>query len=338
MEHPPVVTRKMLSSSEKVAVLLASLDSETSASILKQLEPKTMLKIADAMRRLGVVPGHVRDRAIADCYQGIQEIGTAIQGDDNTVNELLKKAVGEREAALLLDENREDRRAAFAGLSAMSADQLIGILNREQPGVVALVLRYAPPNLAADVIRALPDEVRRKVIVFMCTAAAPAEDIVKVVEQLLSTKITAYKKTKTIMDVDNVALVTGIIQNLPHSMEEDLLSAIQEKSDTLATEIRDRLFTFDDLIGVGSQGLRRLMQEIDMSSLGIALRTAKSELREMFFANMSKRAAETLREEMSFSQKMRVSEVEAKQREIVNVVRQLISDGEISYGVGDEYV
>jgi flagellar motor switch protein FliG len=121
-------------------------------------------------------------------------------------------------------------------------------------------------------------------------------------------------------------------------VEEDLLAAIQEKSEALATNIRDRLFTFEDIVKLGDMAIRRVMQEIDMTVLGIALRNAPLDLREKFTRNMSKRAAEGLKEEMEFSQKVRLTDVEAKQREIVNVIRKLVSDSQISLGGEDEYV
>ena len=338
MENPRQLTSRELTPIQKVAVLLASLDEDVSASILKQLEPRVMLRVTEAMRSLGVISGQAREHVIEECYASLREMGEAMQGDSSTATKLLVKALGEQKAHELLNPPPDEKRAAFGNLSQMSPDQLAAILNRETPNVIALILRYAPSNLAADVISQLPEDVRRNVIVFMCTANDPSEEIVTRVEAHLNEKITSITRSKKLVDIDNIDLVASIIQHMPHSMEEDMLSAIEEKSEFIAMDVRDRLFTFEDIIGLSDQAMRRLMQDVDMSALALALRNTKKELQDKFFHNMSKRAAEGLRDDMQFSQKVRVSEVDAKQREIVNTVRQLAADGEITITVDDDYV
>ena len=338
MENPRQLTSRELNPIQKVAVLLASLEEDVSAAILKQLEPEVMLRVTGAMKSLGVISGQAREHVIEECYASLSEIGSAMRGDEGMANQLLVKALGEQRAHELLNPPPEEKRTAFANLSMMNADQLAAILNRETPNVIALILRYAPGGLAADVISQLPEDIRRDVIVFMCTANDPAEEIVTRVEEHLNEKIKSLTKSKKLMDIDNIDLVASIIQHMPHSMEEDMLSAIEEKSEFIAMDVRDRLFTFEDIIGLSDQAMRRLMQEIDMSALALALRNTKKELQEKFFHNMSKRAAEGLLEDMQFSQKVRVSEVDAKQREIVNTVRQLAADGEITITLDDDYV
>lgn len=338
MENPPQLTARELKPLQKVAVLLASMDEDVSASILKNLEPDVMLKVAETMKTLGVVQGQTREYVIEECYSSMREMGEAMQGDESIANNLLIKALGEQRAYELMNPKPEEKRSAFANLSKMNADQLAAILIREAPNVIALVLRYAPSGLSADVVTQLPEDVRRKVVVFMCIANDPSEEIVTRVEAYLNEKINAVTKSKKLVDIDNIDLVASIIQHMPHSMEEDMLSAIEEKSEFIAMDVRDRLFTFEDIIGLSDQALRRLLQEVDMGTLAIALRNARRELAEKFFHNMSKRAAEGLREDMSFSSKIRVSEVDAKQREVVNAVRQLAADGEITISLDDDYV
>jgi flagellar motor switch protein FliG len=253
------------------------------------------------------------------------------------MSSLLAQAVGEKRAATMLNE-QPPTKASFGSLAVMSAEQVAGILSREQAGVIAMVLRFMPGPLGAEILDILPSEIRRRVIVFMCTAEPPSEEIVARVESLINAKTGPSKKSKKGGDVDKLDAVTAIIQHAKRSVEEDLLGAIQEKSEALATEIRDRLFTFEDVVRLSDIAMRRVMQEIDMGVLAIALRNATPELRDKFFRNMSKRAGEALREEMEFSQKVRLTDVEAKQREIVNVIRTLAADGQISLSGEDEYV
>ena len=338
MDHPPLVVKKDLAAEEKIAILLASLSQKLAASIMQHLEPPVMVKVANAIRSLGVIPGPIREKAIAECLHGIQELGGAVQGDEKTVNALLVQAIGEKRAQAVLMESRGVARSTFAEMAEMSAEQVAGILVREQSGVIAMVLRYVPSTLAAEILDLLPSEIRRRVIVFLCVAETPPDEIVARVESLLNAKVSGSRKARKSTEGDRLDVVTAIIQHAKRSVEEDLLSAIQEKSEPLATAIRDRLFTFEDIVKLGDMALRRVMQEIDMSALGIALRNAPMELRDKFFSNMSKRAVEGLKEEMEYAQKVRLTDVEAKQREIVNAVRQLATDGQIALGGEDDYV
>ncbi len=337
MDHPMTIKRE-LAPEEKIAVLVASMDQTVAASILQQLDPKVMLKVANAIKKLGVVPGPLRDKAIAECLSEIREMGNAIQGDDGLVNSLLSQAVGEKKAAAMLSDTRtEEGGEAFSGMAQMGPEQIAGLLSREQPGVIALVMRHLPSNLASEVMEVLPSETRRRVIVFMCTSEAPSEEVVARVESHLSSKTGPTKKKKA-SESDKLDAVTGIIQHAKSSVEEDLLAAIEEKSEVLANAIRDRLFTFEDIVKLSDVAMRRVMQEIDMGVLGIAMRNANAELKDKFFGNMSKRAAEGLREEMEYAQKVRLTDVEAKQREIVNTIRALAGQGQIAIGGEDEYV
>jgi len=339
MEHPLSVHRE-LTPEEKIAVLIASLDQAMAASILQQLDPRVMVKVVNSIKKLGGGPGPGRDRASSERLAGIREMGNAVQGDEATVNTLLTRAVGEKRAAAMLAETKgeEQHRESFAALGQLGPEQLAGILSREQPGIIALVLRHLPSELSAEVLELLSSEVRRRVIVFMCTAEPPSEEVVAKVEALLNAKAGPTKKQKKTSDADKLDVVTGIIQHAKGSVEEDLLNAIEEKSEMLANAIRDRLFTFEDIVKLSDVAMRRVMQEIDMGVLGIALRNANAELKEKFFNNMSKRAAEGLKEEMEYAQKVRLTDVEAKQREIVNVIRSLEAQGQIAVAGEDEYV
>jgi flagellar motor switch protein FliG len=327
---------------QKIAILLASLDERVAASILQQLDPEVMTRVADAIRSLGIVPGKVRSKAIAECVRGIVEMGQVVQGDEKTVNSLLARAIGEKRASALLQERPVSRGQAFQKIARAPLEELAAILQHEQPAVAGVVLRYLPAERAADILALLPSDIRRRAIVFLCSSEAPAPDLLERIERFLESKIDPDKKTGQKDDdaADKLEAVAGIIQHVDKSVEEDLLAAIDETSEEIGKEIRDRLFTFEDIVKLSDAAVRRLLQEVDTGLLSVALRNASIALREKFFKNMSKRATEGLKEEMEFSQKMKISEIREKQREVVAVIRTLEAEGQIATGAGgeDEYV
>lgn len=329
-----------LTDQQKIAILLATLDERISASVIQQLDPEVMARVADTIRTLGVVPGDIRDKAIRECVRGIMEMGDAVQGDEKTMNSLLSKAIGEKRAAAMLQDRVPSGREAFASLDGVTAEQIATTMAREQPSVIAIVIRYLSPEKAGEIITLLPSDVRKQVVVSLCVSGPPSPDVVARIEEFLDSRIGQSKKARKIDEDDKVEVVTRIMQNVNKSVEEELLTAIDDSAEALGKEVRERLFTFEDMIKLNDVAIRRVLQEIDTAVLAVSLRKASIALREKIFKNMSKRAAEALKEEMEFSAKLKLSEIQAKQKEIVDVIRRLEGEGQITIGEGgaDEYV
>jgi flagellar motor switch protein FliG len=336
------VTATNLSNHEKVAIVLASLEDEVAASILQQLDPEIATQVITDIRDLGIIPGSVREQVLHDCLTGIEEMRKSVRGGESRAAAVLARAVGEKRAAALLGEGKTNDRFPFAALAEASAEQIAGALGREQPGLIGTVLRYLPAKTAADVLGLLPSQVRKQAAVFMCRSNRPNEEAIRHIEAFLSSKIDPEnRKTRRADDsADKIGTMANILQHVDRSVEEELLEAIDGFSAQIGSEIKDRLFTFEDIVRLGDADVRKILQEVDTNSLAVSLRGSSIDVREKIFNNMSKRAAAGLKEEMEFTPKMRVSEVEAKQKEIVAVIRRLDGEGQISLGQGgkDEYV
>lgn len=328
-----------LSSEQKVAILLASLPDKSAAFILQRLAPPVLSRVANAIRQLGVIPGEVRRAVVADCIKQIVASRSAVMGNEQTATNLLMQAIGEKRAqAMLQDKDGEER--AFANLEGMSAEQILSVLGREQPAVIAMVLRYLDPELAAEVLNLVPREVSKRVMMILCTGRPPSDAVVKRVQDYIESRLGKSREVERADTGDMIDRASSILQAVDHVLSEDILQAIDEQSPELGTELRDRLFKFDDIVRLNDVDMRRIMQEIEMDTLAVALRTAPIDVREKFFNNMSRRAAEGIKEDMEFSPKVKLSEVEIKQKEIITVIRELDSQGEISLQEGgrNEYV
>ncbi len=328
-----------MSNEQRVAILLASLKESTAAVILQRLSPAVMGRVANAIRDLGVVSGDVRKRALTDCLQEIMDTRDSVTGDEQTASHLLEQAIGKQRATALL-QGKKSEVSSFSGLSEMSADQILSVLGREQPSVIAMVLRYLESELAAEILNLLPRDVSKRVMVILCTGRPPSDAVVARMAAYIESRLGKSKQMEKTEAGDIVDQAATILQAVDHTLTEDILQTIDEQSPELGTELRDRLFKFDDIVRLSDVDMRRIMQEIDMDTLGISLRIAPVDVREKFFNNMSKRAAEGLKEDMQFSPKMKLSEIEIKQKEIISVIRDLDGQGEISLKDGgrNEYV
>jgi flagellar motor switch protein FliG len=341
MEHTPAVVEpnSVMSNTQKAAILIASLPEHTAANILQRLAPTSLRLIAEAIKNLGMIPSEVGQRVITECMKGITETQGSLTVDETTANKLLKQAIGEKRATALLQETPTNS-APFPSLEGISAEQLLSVLGREKPSIIATVLRYLSPEFAGDVLNQLPPEISKRVMVILCTGRPPSEEVVKHVQSYIESKLGKRKTTETLDVGDQVERASSVLQILDHDLVENILQAIDENSPDLGTELRDRLFKFDDIIRINDIDMRRIMQEINMESLTLALRTAPVDVREKFFSNMSRRAAEGIKEDMQYAPKVKLSDVEAKQKEIIAIIRDLDGQGEISIreGSGNEYV
>lgn len=339
-EETAVVARNpQVTNEQRVAIFVASLPETTAAVILQRLAPGVLSRVANAIRTLGVVPGEVRQRVLGECLRGIMEARDSVMGDEQTANNLLYQAIGEKRASALLGE-KDENRAAFASLEGMGAEQILSVIGREQPSVIAMVLRYLDPELAADILNMVPPAVSKQVMMILCTGRPPSEAVVNRVQNYIEARLGKTKESESADVGDVIDRASAILQAVDHALSEDILQAIDEQSPELGTELRDRLFKFDDIVRLNDMDMRRIMQEVNMDTLSIALRTAPMDVREKFFNNMSKRAAQGIKEDMDFSPKVKLSEVEIKQKEITTIIRELDGQGEISiHGGGrNEYV
>ena len=338
-----MATPTNMTNQEKVAIVLASLEDEVVASILQQLDPEVAVQVATDIRDLGIVPGSVREQVLHDCLTGIEEMRKSVRGGGQRATAMLTRAVGEKRAAVLLGEGSgKSEKFPFAMLADASSEQIASALGREQPSMIGTVLRYLPARTSAEVLGLLPSQIRKEAVVFMCRANRPNDDAVRHIEAFMASKIDPEnrKARRTEDSTDKIDTMANILQLVDRSVEEELLEAIDGFSAQVGSEIKDRLFTFEDVVRLGDGDVRKILAEVESSSLAVALRGSSIDVREKIFNNMSKRAAAALKEEMDVMPKMRVSDVEAKQKEIVAVIRRLDTEGQLSIGQGqkDEYV
>jgi len=374
MADPPPEEARAFTPLERAAIVLATLDRDAAANILRYVKPEAVVNITKAIQDLGAVKARDRDTVLHGCLTSIEHMEEEVHGTEETAEFLRGSAldeagevedVGEGEAGIeelpgaevggegeiggedetpMFDEDlqlpeAEPRvTAGFTSLANMDPQEVAMLISSEQPGIMAMVLRKLPGTAAASVLDALPREAARQAMVFLCTSRAPSEDVIRRVDALLDAQFgqeTGGDEHRA--GGDRVQDVTGILQQAAGELSDDMLEAISQKSPDLADAIRDRLFTFDDIVRLADTDMRRVLSETDMSIVAVALRGSSDDLKNKFLSNMSKRAASGLEEEMQYSQRTRMSEIRTRRREIVDTVRRLEAEGQITTR-GEEYV
>lgn len=328
----------------KAAIVLLALDRNEAALVMKALSVHCLERITQAIWTLNDVDDDEKTDALAELTTRLKA-NPVVGGEDKALI-LLKEVVGEEQANKIIAKAKkeENNRKAFRSLLSIKSTDLANFLSKEQPSTVAIILGFLPSAKVAEILEFLDEDLRTEIILRLASPTPAKQDIVNRIEKVFIRNVVnkiANKKDKGEKDVGGPKVVAEILQNIDKELGDQMLGAIQDNSPDLAAEISSQLFTFEDISGMSSPDMQRLMRDVPMDKLPTALRGVDSELYDKFANNLSKRAKENLSEEMELMGKVKVSEVQAVQKEIVVLIRSLEAAGELTVSMGgddDEYV
>ena len=325
---------------EDAAILLMSLGEEEAAGVFKHLAPKDVQKLGETIARLKAVPRERVDRVLERFRTVAGEQSMLVADNDEYVKTVLRKALGDDKANLLIERILEGSDVnGIESLKWMDPPVVAELLRNEHPQIVAAILVHLDFDQASSILKAMTERQRNEVVVRIATLdgiqPAALRDLNDVMAQVLAGSARARRSS-----LGGVKTAAEIINLMGASLETAVLDFVRDADNDLAQRIMDNMFTFDDVEKIDDKGIQALLKEVQTESLVIALKGATPELREKVFKNMSTRAAESLREELESRGPVRVSEVEAEQKELLKVVRRLADEGQIVLGGGgdDEFV
>jgi len=322
---------------EDSAILLMSLGEEEAAEVFKQLAPKEVQRLGETIAKLKTVPRE-RVEAVLERFSSDAADTSMLVNDTNEyVKSVLRKALGDDKANLLIDRILQGGDVSgIESLKWMDPGSVAELLRNEHPQIVAAILVHLEFDQASDVLKQFTERQRNEVMVRIATLDGIQPSALKDLNEVMSKVLAGGERMKK-ATMGGVKTASEIINMLGSSVETSVLDYIREADPDLAQKIMDNMFTFDDLLKIDDRGIQALLKEVQSESLIIALKGATPELREKIFANMSSRAAETLREDLESRGPVRVSEVEAEQKEMLKTVRRLADEGQIVLtGGGDD--
>ena len=325
---------------EDAAILLMSLGEEEAAEVFKHLAPKEVQRLGETIAKMKTIP---RDRVDGVLEKFNEVAGTQsmlVTDTDEYVKSVLRKALGDDKANLLID--RILQGADVTGIESlkwMDAGSVGELLRNEHPQIVAAILVHLDFDQASSVLRTFTERQRNEVMVRIATLDGIQPAALKDLNEVMSKVLAGGDRLKK-ASLGGVKTAAEMINLMGSSVETAVLDYIREVDNDLAQKIMDNMFTFDDLEKIDDKGIQSLLKEVQSESLVIALKGATPEMREKVFKNMSTRAAETLKEDLESRGPVRVSEVEAEQKEMLKVVRRLVDEGQIVLASGgdDEFL
>jgi len=323
---------------EQAAILLMTVGEEDAAEVFKFLSPKEVHKLGETMARMKTVPREKIEKVLA-AFNKTKEEQFSIVGDtDAFVSQVLKRALGDEKANMLLDRILQGRDVSgIEALKWMDPGSIGELLKNEHPQIVASILVHLERDQASEVLRHFTERMRNDVLVRIATLDGIQPQALQELNEVLSKVLAGGEKLKK-ATLGGTKATAEILNFLGTQLETAAVESIREHDSDLAQKILDQMFTFENLNALDDRAIQTLLREVQSESLIVALKGAEQDLREKIFKNMSSRASEMLREDLEAKGPVRVSEVEAEQREILKVVRRLADEGQIqlSAGGGDD--
>jgi flagellar motor switch protein FliG len=305
---------------------------EQAAEVLKFLSPKEVQKIGKTMSQLKTVTrGKVN--AVIDSFNRVRDEQISLVGDTGTfVSGVLRRALGADKAGMLIDRILQGAEvSSMDSLKWMDASAVADLLAREHPQVIASILVHLERDQAGEVLKTFPERLRNDVLLRVATLDGIQPQALQELNEVLARLLAGGEKVKK-ASLGGSKTAAELLNFLGASLETAAVDAIREYDPDLAQKISDQMFTFDDLHNLDDRAVQALLREVQSESLIIALKGADQGMRDKVFKNMSSRAAEMLREDLEAKGPVRVSEVEAEQREILKIVRRLADEGQIQLG------
>lgn len=328
------------SGGERAAVFLMSLGEEAAAEVLRHMGPKEVQRLGTAMANLSNVSRTEVGEVLDEFVRAVDNETALGVGSEEYIRNVLNSALGEEKAGGLINRILLGRNSkGLEALKRMDPRAVVGVIRKEHPQIVAIVLSYLDPDHAAEVLGLLPPQQQSDILMRVASLDDIQPTALQQLDEILEQQF-AGDPTAQASAVGGVKSAAEILNFMDPSQEAAIIERIRETDEGLSQQVEDLMFVFDNLLEVDDRSIQTLLREITSDSLVLALKGADELVREKIFRNMSKRAAEMLRDDLDARGPVRLSEVESAQKEILNVARRMSENGEIMLGGkgGEEFV
>lgn len=329
-----------LSGPERAAILMMSLGDDAAAAIMKHLGPKEVQSVGESMASLKNVTREMVNHVVSEFATTLSTQTSLGSDTENYLKSVLTKALGEDKAASLIDRILLGRSSkGLESLKWMEPRSVADILRMEHPQIIAIVLSYLEPDQSAGVLQLLPENTRTDIMMRVASLDGVQPSALAELDEILEKQFESEGSSMRSSSVGGTRTAANILNMMDATIEAEIMEQMKEADEELGSQIEDLMFVFENLKEVDDRGIQTMLREIASETLIMALKGADEELREKIFKNMSKRAAEMLRDDLEARGPVKVSDVEEAQKEILSVARRMADAGEISLGGGgDDYI
>jgi len=313
----------------KSAILLLLLDSDSAGKLLKELPTESVEEVTRALAALGDVPKELGEEVIREFYSLAMAQGYVREGGFAYAKNLLKNSLDSKIAEKVIQQiQTQVQKTPFSFLQKAESANLLTFIQDEHPQTIALIVSHLSHHKASEILIGLPPAKQIEVVRRIAHMEQTNPEVIREVEMSLESRL-SNMISSSMEKVGGVETVAEILNLVDRSTERTIMQGVETEDPELVEEIRRRMFVFEDINMVNDKGIQAVLKEVENDQLVLALKTASDGLKNKILSNMSSRAAETIREDMEFMGPVRISDVEAAQQKIVDIVRRLEEAGEI---------
>ena len=318
-----------LTGAQQAAAVIIALGAEKASKLYQYMDPEEVEQLTLEVARLGFLDSEETEQALGDFYRMCQTNKAVTEGGLEYARAVLEKAYGAQAAADLLDKvTKSMKNREFAFMNKADVKALFSALRNERPQTIALVLSYIDADKAAGVITQLDHDVQVKVVEDIAKIDSVSPTAVKIVEAEMSKKF-----SQIVIDADvkvgGIDYVADVMNNLDRASEKNIFDNMEEYNPDLVTEIRKRMFVFEDIVTMDDRSVQRFVRDCDPRDLVLALKAADAGVANKLFTNMSTRMAQSIRDDLEITTNVRMRDVEEAQQRIVDIIRGLEERNEI---------
>jgi flagellar motor switch protein FliG len=320
---------KNLNGRQKAAIFLVSAGSDISAEIFKYLREDEIETLTFEIARLETIEPEQKDAILTE----FQELMMANQfisiGGIDYARELLEKSLGSQKAVDIINRLTSSLQVRpFDTIRRTDPAHLLNFIQQEMPQTIALILAYLEPNKASVILQNLPHDVQSEVARRIASMDRTSPEVLREVERVLEKKLSTLS-SEDYTAAGGVGSIVEILNLVDRSSEKQIVETLEEEDPELAEEIKKRMFVFEDIVMLDDRSIQKVLRDVDQQELSKALKSVDAEVQDKIFRNMSKRAAQMLKEDMEFMGPVRLKDVEESQQKIVSIIRHLEDIGEI---------
>ncbi len=324
---PPSIDE--LSGVTKAAILVLSLETDPASAMLKMLAPESLEDVTRELAGLGDVPPELRAAVIEEFYTVSLAHQFSNEGGLGYAKTLLSKSLDPKTAEKILSKiSTQVQKTPFSFLQKAESENLLQFIQDEHPQTIALILCHLPHFKAAETLSGFPLQKQIEVIKRIAYMEQTNPEVIREVERGLESRLSSMLMQSS-EKAGGIPTVAEILNLADRSTEKSIMEVLEGEDPDVVEQIRRLMFVFEDILLVNDKGIQAVLKEVDNDEIALALKTASEELKEKIFSNMSERAAQLIKEEMEYMGPVRISDVEACQQRIVDIVRRLEEAGEI---------
>lgn len=324
------IQKSDLSGLQKVALLMIVMDVENAADVLKNLDANEVELISTEISKVRNIPSHIVDKVIEEFHDMVTAREYVLEGGLEYARAILEKSFGVTKAMEIIEKVKNlTTLRGFDVLKKAESAQLVSFLNKEHPQTIALILSHLNPTQTAGVLSELQPEVRADVAYRIATLGKISPQTLKQIEKVVD-DMAGFSLGQSLSQIGGTKSIATVLNRTSVSLSKEILQDLETKDAQVALEVKRLMFLFEDIINIQDKDIQKILREVDRKDLALALKIADENLKNKIYSNMSERASDLLKEELQYMGMVKLKEVEGAQAKIIDVIKELEENGEIS--------